>query len=142
MKWNLDQFFKVLKEFRSFLQTEKFLKYFVLTPLYFSWLPILTWHYENLKLRYLAYHSLLFSVLFFILLVFAEVLSWIPMLGEYFSNGFHLIAILSYLGISAFCIYLEVNQKKVEIPLISNYVQWFESFIEEDSRKSAHSSIG
>ena len=137
MKLYLDKIRFFYKKFLEFIQTDEFFAIFTLAPLFFSWLPVLTWKYRFFHLRILSYYSAVNLIVFMILLLITNVLSWIPFLGPYLSNSFHLLAVITYLGFSGFLIYLVTNQKKTEIPYLSSAITWFDYYIEENPKANA-----
>lgn len=137
MKQVIEIISKYFKKTKSIIQTDEFIALFTLLPLFFSWLPVLTWKYKSFHLRILSYYSLLNLIVFLTLLMLTNILSWIPFLGPYLSNGIHLIALLTYLGFSGFLIYLVTKQKNIEIPYISSTISWFNYYIEEDPKANA-----
>lgn len=122
---------------KAFLSSDLFLAYFAALPLFFSWIPNLTWRYENDRLRSISIYGFINLVLFFSFLVLANVFFWIPYIGEYAANFFHLIGILTYFGISGFLVYLVATGKNIDLPIVSLLFNRLVGYLEEDSKDQA-----
>jgi hypothetical protein len=122
------------QSFYTFITSEIFLSYFSALPLFFSWLPTITWKYENKKLRDISLYSCIHFIGFISLIVIAVFMVNLPFIGGYLANLFHTIGILSYLGLSGFLIYLVATQKMIVIPIVSRYKDLLEEFIEGQSK--------
>jgi hypothetical protein len=115
----------------AFVRSDLFLCYFGALPLFFSWLPNLTWRYENNRLRNISLYSCMNTVFFFSFLFLANLFFWFPWIGEYLANLIHFLGILSYLGVSSFLVYLVATEKNIEIPILSILFHHLVEFLEE-----------
>lgn len=118
---------------REFLCSDRFLEIVAVLPLFFSWLSVFTFRPNNSRMRTLALYSFLNSAIFFFLLVPAGVLHLLPYIGGYLSNLIHFTSILLYLGISGFLIYLIEKEKNIEIPILSQAVDYIRAFLDSES---------
>ncbi len=118
------------EKFSQFIETadrEEYLSYLAALPLYFSWVPTFTWFSKVNKIREVSFYSAINTSLFFSLLVFAQVCSILPWIGNVISNLIHLVSIVFYLFISGFLIYSVRFKKTIEIPILSDWVKFLES---------------
>lgn len=112
---------EILDRLTKFLKTEEAKLLFAALPLYFSWVPILSFNDRILKIRHLCLYSAINTGLFFALLFAAQILSFLPFVGSFLSNFVHLVSILLYLGLSGFLIYSLRLKKTIDIPILSDW---------------------
>lgn len=129
----------IYKNIVTYVQSENGKIEIALLPLFFSWYIIYILFSESEKIRKACYYSFLYTIYFFSLFILSFILSKIPLAGSILGNFFHLLASLSYIGLSFFTIYLYRKNKTVEIRPIEKHHSFISFWIE---KKSAHSSIG
>lgn len=106
----------------KYLKSDEGLSYIALAPLLFSWLFVLSVNFEKPKVRESCLYSCIFSIYFFLLFLLSIIVDNIPFIGNTLANFFHLVAILTYFGLSLLFIYSLYKNKKVEIiPLKKHY---------------------
>lgn len=112
---------EILDRLTRFLKTEEAKLLFAALPLYFSWVPILSFNDQILKIRKLCLYSAINTGLFFTLLFIAQIFSLLLFVGSFLSNFVHLVSILLYLGLSGFLIYSLRLKKTIDIPILSDW---------------------
>ncbi len=112
----------------AYLKTEEAKLIFSSLPLYFSWVPILTWNRNHPSIRKTCFFSAINTGSFFFLLFSAQILSILPFVGPYLSNFIHLISVLLYLGISGFLIYSIRLKKTIDLPILTDGERRLSSF--------------
>lgn len=96
-------------------------------PIYFAWVPILTWFCKTSRIRKICLYAAINTSLFFALIFMAQVLSLLPFVGDFLANLVHFVAIVIYLGLAGFLIYSDRFKKTIEIPILSDWVMILES---------------
>lgn len=109
------------KKVLEVLKTEESKMIFAALPFYFSWVPILSFNDQILKIRKVCLYSAINTGLFFSLLFIAQIFSLFPFIGSFLSNFLHLVSILLYLGLSGFLIYSLRLKKTIDIPILSDW---------------------
>lgn len=123
-------FLKTLKlRWTEFLSKEDSYSFLASLPLFFSWLPILTWFQKSKLVRTYCLYSAINTCLFFVVLIFAQILSGLPYVGPILATLTHLVFVLIYLSISGFLIYSVRLQKNLDLPIISEWVKHLETFL-------------
>lgn len=122
-----------LLSIQSILLSDKTLGLFGALPLFFSWLPLVTWRYPHDSLRDVGLYSAINTIGFFLCLVLGVLFYPIPEIGGYVSNGFHILGIASYLVVSIFLVYLVASEKKIVIPVLSGLKSRLDGFLRLDS---------
>jgi len=116
-----------LKKFKTYLLKERNLCIFSALPLYFSWVPILSWHSKTNQIRKISLYSAINTGLFFLFLILAQVISVFPWIGAFLANLIHFVAIVIYLGLAGFLIYSVRFKKTIEIPILTDWETKLES---------------
>jgi uncharacterized membrane protein len=98
-------------------------------PLFFSWYPIFVIYYEDDTLRRNCIRSFFLTVSFFVLLILAAFLTFIPKYGSIIANLTHLFGILLYISVSCILIYSIIKNKTVEFKILENLVNKFDIFL-------------
>lgn len=121
------------QSFYSFIRSERFLLYFASLPLFFSWLPVITWNFEKEKLRDISLYGCVHFLIFLTSIVLSVLSTSLPFVGAYLANVFHTAGIISYLCLSGFLVYLVATEKKIVIPVVSQLQIYLMNFIEGQS---------
>ncbi len=126
----MSKFTSQIEKFKNKLQRfsgEETYSILAALPIYFAWVPILTWFSKTTRIRRICLYSAINTGLFFALILMAQVLSILPFLGDFLANLVHFVAIVIYLGLAGFLIYSDRFKKTIEIPILSNWETKLES---------------
>ena len=116
-------------QLKKFLLTDKGQKVIALLPLFFSWVPVLVYKFDNLEIKRKCYQASILSFGFIFILLISFFISVIPYIGGVFANLLHLIAVLGYLSSSIFLVYSELNDKNIEIQVLNKYSNSIEKLL-------------
>ena len=123
-----------LKQISMYLRSDRGLSQIALLPLFFSWYPIILFHYENHFVRRFCLSSLIHTFYFFLFLALGGILSKIPTLGSIAANLSHILGIFIYLSGSIFLIYSVQKGKNMVLPYERRLLVLLESFLIEEER--------
>ncbi|MEM7183968.1 MAG: hypothetical protein AAF518_23900 [Spirochaetota bacterium] len=126
-----------MRSIKSFFKSDKGLSFLALLPLFFIWVPILTWNSSKELVRKYCLYSCLFSMYFFAFLFFAFLFSLLPF-GDYLSPHIHLLGMIVYLSLSGIFIYSVLASKTIVIKPLEKHHTVLSNFLDT----SAHSSAG
>jgi uncharacterized membrane protein len=120
---------KNLIVFKEFLLTDKGQKIIALLPLFFSWVPVLVYHFENNEIKKKCIQAIILSFSFIFILLFSFFISGIPLIGGIVANLLHFVGIIGYLSVSIFLVYGVWIDKNIEIQLLNKYSNSIEKLL-------------
>ncbi len=129
----LDKYFLLskekLSEFKDFLLTDKGQKIIAVLPLFFSWVPVLVYKFENLQIKRKCYQASVLTFGFIFVLLVSFFVSSLPFIGGVLANLLHLIGVLGYLSCSIFLVYSEMKEKNIEFQVLNKYFNSIEKLL-------------
>lgn len=132
-KENFFKYYSLLKEklfeLKEFFLTDKGQKIIAVLPLFFSWVPVLVYKFENLEIKKKCYQASILSFGFIFILLISFFISVLPFIGGVLANLLHLIGVLGYLSCSIFLVYSELKDKNIEFQVLNKYFNSIEKLL-------------